>query len=277
MRNRSEGWKYAKLSGHENEKLIHDELLKNHQFASHLFERIGKSNFISISYGGLTEKSVVSILGSKTKSKTDMIITWADLSVSKISIKKSWGGQVYLIKTSSFIEGYQIHYGAIPEIVQEALMLYFGEHPKTLDILNSDLLKDKISWSIRDYQFKKNRLVWDALAIYNECMANSMLEWIMENIGNIAEFCFSRGLAKEKSNWSDLIWYINLIDDDQDIDELYSIKQLVERCIKHAKSETFVGHTNGGSTIQLPFGFLQWHQGRMQFHHGLERIMNIMQ
>ena len=38
------------------------------------------------------------------------------------------------------------------------------------------------------------------------------------------------------------------------------------------EKETFFGTTNGGTTIQLPFGFVQWHQHQMQFHHNYYKI-----
>ena len=36
------------------------------------------------------------------------------------------------------------------------------------------------------------------------------------------------------------------------------------------------GNNNGGTTIQLPFGFVQWHKGQMQFHHSYEKIRNLL-
>ena len=41
------------------------------------------------------------------------------------------------------------------------------------------------------------------------------------------------------------------------------------------------GARNGGSTIQLPFGFVQWHSprkiipGNLQFHHSYEKIKSL--
>ena len=36
------------------------------------------------------------------------------------------------------------------------------------------------------------------------------------------------------------------------------------------------GKTLGGTTIQLPFGFVQWHQGQIQFHHNLDLMRKIL-
>lgn len=41
------------------------------------------------------------------------------------------------------------------------------------------------------------------------------------------------------------------------------------------------GTKNGGSTIQLPFGFVQWHSprkvipGNLQFHHSYDKMIEL--
>ena len=48
------------------------------------------------------------------------------------------------------------------------------------------------------------------------------------------------------------------------------------------KNESEYGNKTGGSTIQLPFGMVQWHSptkkipGDMQFHHSYEKIMELL-
>ena len=43
------------------------------------------------------------------------------------------------------------------------------------------------------------------------------------------------------------------------------------------------GPRNGGSTIQLPFGFVQWHSprkiipGNIQFHHDYDKIIKALE
>lgn len=45
--------------------------------------------------------------------------------------------------------------------------------------------------------------------------------------------------------------------------------------------DIYYSKVNGGSTIQLPFGFVQWHShkktilGQLQFHHDYEKIMKL--
>ena len=101
-RNRSEGWQYAKITGHENEAKIAEltmndiEVQKKLLSCAHLDS--SKIYISKIDFGGLCESDVECILpGGKTKSKTDM---WLFLSNGKrlnVSIKKETGGQVFLI------------------------------------------------------------------------------------------------------------------------------------------------------------------------------------
>ena len=58
-------------------------------------------------------------------------------------------------------------------------------------------------------------------------------------------------------------------------DNLYDTTEICNRVQKLTNINTdvvYYGNTLGGSTIQLPFGFVQWHQHSMQFHHNFEKI-----
>lgn len=56
-------------------------------------------------------------------------------------------------------------------------------------------------------------------------------------------------------------------------------------CLEDFKSKipptAMYGTRNGGSTIQLPFGFVQWHSprkiipGNLQFHHSYKKIKSL--
>ena len=107
-RDRSAGWSYAKKSGHQNETNIFN-LLKNDLEFKESLEFILKSNIKDFNIGGLNEKSVVSVFNkSLTKSKTDLKII-SDNRTFNFSIKKSRGGQVYLITIPRFINGIKKH------------------------------------------------------------------------------------------------------------------------------------------------------------------------
>ena len=53
-----------------------------------------------------------------------------------------------------------------------------------------------------------------------------------------------------------------------------TIKDIAELSKKYS-NKIWYGKKNGGSTISLPFGFVQWHQGKIQFHHNLESIQEL--
>ena len=54
------------------------------------------------------------------------------------------------------------------------------------------------------------------------------------------------------------------------------IEDICKAAPKAANSEIYYGTSNGGTTIQLPFDFVQWHQKQLQFHHSYEKIYNLI-
>ncbi len=120
-------------------------------------------------------------------------------------------------------------------------------------------------------------MVANTLKLYDESLYNALLDWFISNSYNITDFCFSRGLAEDEQEFAEYIWYKNEMKENS-LDEIISIKELCSRVEKHAEELTFYGTQNGGTTIQLPFGFVQWHSptkvipGCMQFHHKYGKI-----
>lgn len=272
-RNRAEGWKHAKLSGHENEELVKSLFSDIGAFQSNFLKRLGKESckIVNVDVGGLKEKNVPSVLGGTTKSKTDLRVYLDDGTVLKISIKKSLGGQVYLIPIKHFIDGFEALYKkVIPDNVKRAIGLYWGSADDTLDIV------EKFG-TFKKYEYHKNRAVADTIKNYNEDLYNDLLTWFKLNTHDLFDFCFSRGLAKNEENWANVVWYINKLGEN-DVDELFLIDDLSNYFASEAHTDTFYGKVNGGSTIQLAFGFVQWHSptktipGCIQFHHDYRKI-----
>lgn len=112
-RNRGEGWKHAKISGHENEDAVYDEILENVELKNRILHAAHKENrkIVSIDVGGLNEKDVPSVMGDKTKSKSDIKVNLDNGETIGISVKKSLSGQVYLIGIDRFIQGYEKQFG----------------------------------------------------------------------------------------------------------------------------------------------------------------------
>lgn len=276
IRNRSEGWIHAKRSGHANEQYVEELISQDSTFQLDFLKRLGKEGVLITNYsiGGLCEKNVECILGGCTKSKTDLKVSLNDGSYFNISIKKSLGGQVYLIGANRFIEGFEKQYNTtIPKNVKEAIALFWGTRD---DIL---LLVEKFGVN-KKYEIKKHRLVADTLKRYNETLYCEMLEWFGANTSLIFDFCFSKGLAKDSAEWADVIWYINGFNEN-DVDEMFLISELKEMFAKEENMSVEYGTRGGGSTIQLPFGFVQWHcpskilPGEMQFHHNYNKIQSV--
>ena len=274
-RNRAEGWKHAKLSGHENEALVEAVTEKDGSLQERILSCGKKQGIevIKIDFGGLKETDVDCILGGKTKSKTDMHLYLKDNSSINISIKKSAGGQVFLIGVDRFIEGFEKQFKkVIPVNVKRAISLYWGTASDTKTIA------EEYGGANIAYELRKHRIVKETLDRYDSALSKALIDWFNDNILEIFDFCFSMGLATNESDWANVIWYRNELAEN-DMDDLYYIEDIKKKLTQTAE----YGNKTGGSTIQLPFGFVQWHSPRkiipgcMQFHHSYEKIKKLMQ
>lgn len=277
-RDRAAGWQHAKRSGHENEAILEELMLHDQDVRQSFLSRVGKPSetIVDIEIGGLHEKNVPCVFtGETTKSKSDMYVTLSDGSHYNISIKKSLGGQVYLIGATRFINGFEIQYNkTIPERIKKAIYLFWGYSDDVSGIVESIGTK-------KAYETRKHRLVADTLKLYDETLYYDLLQWFKDNMYDIANFCFSKGLARNERDWATVVWYKNELGENQ-VDELFVIDDLCTLLQNAANQNTFYGKVGGGTTIQLPFGFVQWHSptkkipGDMQFHHGYEKIKELV-
>lgn len=278
QRNRSEGWKHAKLSGHENESLIENLMKNNSDYQKSFLARIGKPNarITYIDYGGLCEKPVECVFpGEMTTSKTDMHIVLDDGSRYNVSIKKSLHGQVFIISIDRFIRGYEKQYNTvIPPIVKKGISLFWG----FTDEVNEIISEFGVNKSLEEHQ---RRAFADTIKAYDKTIYNALLSWFMNNTKNLADFCFSKGLVKSSDEWANVIWYKNELGENS-VDEIFMIDDICDAFQRVAEEKTFYGTRGGGTTIQLAFGFVQWHSprktipGLIQFHHKYENIETLM-
>lgn len=269
-RTRDEGWQHAKLSGHKNEDLVTELISTNPTVQAEIMRYADKSGRIAgVSEGGLYETNVPSVFDDTTKSKPDIRLCIDDGSHINISLKKSFGGQVYLISTERFIDGFELQYHTkVPEKVRRAISLFWGSADDTDEIIS------KYATVAVDYQKRKHRLVKDTLDKYDPTLSEVLQDWFKENIVEIFDFCFARGLAKNEDDWADIVWYKNLLNDEDDGDTMFKLHDLKNK-IRANKHLVVYGSRNGGTTIQLPFGFVQWHQDKMQFHHSLSILQSL--
>ena len=272
-RNRSEGWKHAKNSGHQNEQLAAQLVQSDPEIQQRLLRCAHWDNeqIISVEYGGLHEQNVPCVFpGETTKAKTDMWLVTASGRRLNVSVKKDAKGQAFLVSIDRFIRGFEAQYHTlIPNEVKRALTLYFGSAADVPEIIK-EYASDHIPLQIR-----KHRLVASTLSAYHPALADLLLSWMDFNMPKIFDFCFSKGLAKNPKDWAHILWYRNLLGE-------HAFDTMINLQETKFFSSCYYGNRNGGSTIQLPFGFVQWHSptkvipGSMQFHHSYEKILNSM-
>lgn len=266
-RDRAQGWQYAKVSGHNNEDLLTELLKNNVEVQKRFLDKINRrdARIVGCDSDGINETDVPCVLGGKTRNKADMMVTLGDDSLVGVSIKKSLGGQVFLISTKRFIEGMEAQYKIkIPEDVVRAIELFWGSARDIMAIIR------QYSSSYKQYEIEKHRLTADTLKKYNPRLGSALIDWFRNNIYYITDFCFSRGLALNDADTAAVIWYKNMLGE-HDIDKIYQIDELCKKAEEH-KQEINYGTVNGGTTINLPFGFVQFHQDKMQFHHKYDKI-----
>jgi len=241
MTKRANGWKHAKITGHKNEDLVAKSLGEFYQ----------------------TKKlKVKSIFGDKTIPKRDLY------GPKKLTLKKSRGGQAFLTKPDKFISAFELLYGEIPDSVKECLFLLFGGHPNIKTILSEPLYSHDDS-KIYTTERKRRTLCVESIKKYNPQILVDCLKWFQENIENIVDIVFSRGYAADSEDFADILMYRNELDENQ-LNQSFEIPNLKEKCLKN--QNVSFGEKNGGTTIKLPFGHLQYHQNRMQFHHNYDKI-----
>lgn len=270
-----------KISGHRNEVLVAEELNKKKDFCAHFCQRVGrdKSDFMKAVADGKNAKKVSSVIGRKTVEKTDIRVEWKSGGFTNISLKKDAAGQVYLVSARNFVAAYEAQYNAsVPKRVYRALELFIGEAVDSRTILEAtDLVVDgeKSRAIARRQNF---RLVLDVIRAYDSNMASELLCWMKKCIPDICELCFSAGAVKDRKKWANVLWYKNLVDSDrQGLDFLVPIKQIVS-ILKNNEDKNVVeqGPKNAGSTIQLPFGHLQYHQKQLEFYQQLKKIRDLL-
>lgn len=272
-RNRSSGWQYAKLSGHNNEELVNKLLNESPEYQAYFLDKTGlqKEKVIQAKIGGIHEKNVPGVLGNKTKSKTDLKVYCESGKQINVSIKKSLSGQVYFVKADLFFKVFEKQFKKeIPQNVRRAIELFWASASDAISIIEQ--YGDKSKQKKYDLQIRHHSLDANTLKNYDISLYNEMLSWFKNNAYELTRLSFSMGAAEESSEWSEFIWYINTLGENT-IDEIFSIENICRSAVEVAESETY--YSKGGTTIQLPFGFVEWHQEQIQFHHQYKKVRSL--
>ena len=275
-RDRAAGWKHAKLSGHSNEECVKNLLDTDPAYGEKLLRRMGypSEKIKSTSIGGLHETNVPSVLGRTTKSKTDLKIFCESGRTINVSIKKSLSGQAYLIRANNFLRVFEAQFHKIiPETVKRAIELFWAAADDATEIIEQ--FGNKVETRNYEMQLRHKSLNATTLKNYDPSLYAGLLQWFRENAYDLAKLSFTMGAAADRSEWSEFVWYINLLGEN-DVDDVFHIEDICRAAVETADSNTFYGDTNGGTTIQLPFGFVQWHQAQLQFRHSYEKISSLL-
>ena len=280
-RNRSEGWRHAKIDGHANEKQFAESLINNKEFIStiekHLM-KISPKGSLEISVDG--SKHVESIFGDKTTSKVDLALNWEGGHKINISLKKSDSGQVWLISVPRFISAVEYHLERkIDSDVRIGISLFIGG--SNLSNYESYFEKaltfnKKKNPSIAEQEIHQSRLVAKSMETHFPSEWGSTLDFFNSNIGLITKLSFAQGLAKSEKDSADLIIYNRIVVGKY----VFPISKIIKDSIALTKLNPIsAGPKNGGSTLQLPTGFLQMHHPQgdnlLQFHHQYKKISKL--
>ena len=281
-RNRAEGWKYAKNSGHSHEDYVASRLRSDLTFANNLSiscfnMKLGQP---VVSGGGASATHVKDVFDKRTNGKPDLYIEWPANRVVRISLKKSTGGQVFLTSVERFVAGFEKQFRVqVPTKVKAGLDLFIGGDSKRIHQLMKNKeycgpIHRRTGASQEEHQ---NRLVGKTLEKFFPSEWVATLDWFKDNIGEIAEFAFARGYASEESDFASHVWYLS-VEPNPKRNLVVPISKIKTGSAR-LKNEVNVGERNGGSTIHLPFGFLQMHapksENLMQFHHSFKKIESL--
>lgn len=271
QRNRSEGWQHAKLDGHANENSFGDSLTHNSGLVDHLWRQVhgcAVPGAYQVSVDG--SRRAASALGGTTTSKVDIEIN-AYGCATRLSIKKSSSGQVWLVSVDSFLSLMKLAGDdSWSDDAARGLRLFIGGASNVAGLEDSLRLGLEFSKSRNNSfhlnQVRHSRLSASDLRAVDSTALDSMLRAIKLSLPLITRFSFASGAASNPEDWADIVVYNNSSSGISSIltDDLAKIPQKLRDVVAF-------GPRNGGTTVRMPWGFLQEHhpQGHnlMQFHH----------
>lgn len=282
-RNRSEGWKHAKITGHTNEKDFGKILDGNldlqstlHQVKYGAGKKLDKTGVVDVD----GSKHITSLLGDSVISKVDASVRWISGETLNISIKKSKDGQVWLIPVARFAETMKHYSAPLSSSALAGLSLFIGG--ENLHSYNKEF-KAGLDHSktftprIHSQESRQNRLVAETIKALYPKYWNELIEYFQENVALITELMFSRGVAADPRDFADIVIYNNVVGELN----TFLISSIVEAASTDKEKKVISqGPKNGGSTVIFPTGFLQMHKPKgkhqMQFHHKYDVVADLI-
>ena len=282
-RNRAQGWKHAKKTGHSNEISFGRSLVASPSEALRILRlKFGSleidPKLLDVSVDGA--KKVASVIqdGQLTTSKVDLVLMHGTQSVA-VSLKKSDSGQAWLIQVDRFCEVMNRNRRPVPKDALKALRLFIGGHNLKgleLDFLKALASSERLTPELAAREKKQQRLVAATLSREFNKEWRDLLDYFDKNVSLISDLMFARGCAKNREDFAEVLVYNKA----QPTSRVFLLKELIVFIDRRKKLFPVVpGTKNGGSAIVFPAGNLQMHKPRgnhqMQFRHDLARISSI--
>ena len=129
---------------------------------------------------------------------------------------------------------------------------------------------------VRSISYGQNyRLVFKVIRNYEPIMASMLLDWLKKQSASVCELCFAAGAVKDRDKWANVLWYKNLVEN-KCLDYLIPIP-VIKSAIKRKRDGLIVEPgCKPGSTIQLPFGHLQYFHKQLEFYQKLKKIQSLL-
>ena len=274
-----------KLDGHENERRLRVALTEDEAFRAAFCARIGRdgADFLGAEGGGLNEERVATVLGTKSPGKTDLTLRWRtpEEPRTNVSVKMDENGQVHLTTPERFVAAWAATFGTnVPPRVAKALGLFFGTDPDAARILEETPIEID-GERVRALERSHNgALCFDVLAHHDAAMAEELLVWLRDNRRALTDLCFSRGYAADPDEWAQWLWYRDAVRPERGLDRLIRISDLADAvdALTDEELRTLIrpGPKNGGTTILLPFGHLQYLHGKAEFYQSRAKIERLL-
>lgn len=224
---------------------------------------------------------VSDVFGALTPAKTDVTLEYSCGSKHRISIKKpsASGGQAQLTKLDRFLQALEIRGVDVPSDVRWVFQAFTGETNGTPIRLfaegvriNSPIIK-KHNQMAEIYQ---NRLYASTIEAQFPSKWQTFQSWFERRLPDITRMCFCTGYCSKPADHAESLFWGRT-------KRFYDLNILVSQ-MRGQKIEPSRRGYYAGSTITLPWGFLQPHRPgksegpyQLQFHYSMESISNLLE
>ena len=126
----------------------------------------------------------------------------------------------------------------IPSSVKRAINLFWSGANDAVEIIEK--YADKSDKANYEMQLRHKSLNATTLKYYDRRLYYGLLTWFVNNAYEIAKLSFSMGAALNSDDWSDFVWYINLLGENA-LDDIFHIEEICDAVQCVAKEETYFG------------------------------------